>query len=127
MTQYTLEEFQAEYPDNSACLSKLMEIRYGRDQIKCPKCGITGAKFYPLSTRRGFACQHCGRHIFPAAGTIFHKSRTPLTKWFFAMYLMTSTRHGVSAMEIHRQLGVTYKAAWRMCRELRKRMSNLRR
>jgi hypothetical protein len=61
--------------------------------------------------------------FYPAAGTIFHKSRTNLTKWFFAMYLMTSTRHGVAAKEIERQLGVTYKCAWRMCHELRKLMA----
>src|SRR6266699_5328066 len=61
---------------------------------------------------------------FTPAGTIFHKSRTNLTKWFFAMYLMTSTRHGVAAKEIERQLGVTYKCAWRMCHELRKLMAS---
>src|SRR5258708_38672096 len=55
---------------------------------------------------------------------LFHKSRTNLTKWFFAMYLMTSTRHGVAAKEIQRQLGVTYKCAWRMCHELRKLMAS---
>src|SRR5438552_11009129 len=75
-----------------------------------------------MTKRRAFACQECGHHICPAAGTIFHKSSTPLTKWFFAMYLMTSTRHGVAAKEIERQLGVTYKCAWRMCHELRKLM-----
>src|SRR6266699_89819 len=61
---------------------------------------------------------------FTPAGTIFHKSRTNLTKWFFAMYLMTSTRHGVAAKEIARQLGVTYKCAWRICHELRKLMAS---
>jgi hypothetical protein len=76
-----------------------------------------------MTKRRAFACQECGHHIYPAADTIFHKSRTNLTKWFFAMYLMTSTRHGVAAKEIQRQLGVTYKTAWRMCHELRKLMA----
>jgi transposase-like protein len=76
-----------------------------------------------MSKRRAYACQACGYHVYPAAGTIFHKSRTNLTKWFFAMYLMTSTRHGVAAKEVERQLGVTYKCAWRMCHELRKLMA----
>ena len=58
------------------------------------------------------------------AGTIFHKSRTPLTKWFLAMYLMTSTRSGVAAKELERGLGVTYKCAWRMAHELRKLMAS---
>ena len=77
-----------------------------------------------MTKRRAYACQECGHHIYPAAGTIFHKSRTNLTKWFFAMYLMTSTRHGVAAKEVERQLGVTYKCAWRMCHELRKLMAS---
>ncbi|MBZ0138898.1 MAG: IS1595 family transposase, partial [Pseudorhodoplanes sp.] len=79
---------------------------------------------HPLTKRRAYACQECGHHIYPAAGTIFHKSSTPLTKWFFAMYLMTSTRHGVAAKELERQLGVTYKTAWRMAHELRKLMAS---
>jgi transposase len=73
--------------------------------------------------RRAYACQGCGHHIYPCAGTIFHKSRTKLTVWFFAMYLMTSTRHGVAAKEIERQSGVTYKCAWRIFHERRKLMA----
>jgi transposase-like protein len=76
-----------------------------------------------MTARRGYACQECGHHIYPCAGTIFHKSRTPLTNWFFAMYLMTSTRHGVAAKELERQIGCTYKTAWRMAHELRKLMA----
>lgn len=123
MAKYTFKQFQEEYPDDAACLAKLMEINYGGTEIACPACGVERAKFHPMTKRRAFACQECGHHIYPAAGTIFHKSSTNLTKWFFAMYLMTSTRHGVAAKEIERQLGVTYKTAWRMCHELRKLMA----
>ena len=123
MAKYTFKQFQAEYPNDAACLAKLMEINFGGTEITCPGCGVERAKFHPMTKRRAFACQECGHHIYPAAGTIFHKSRTNLTKWFFAMYLMTSTRHGVAAKEIERQLGVTYKCAWRMCHELRKLMA----
>jgi transposase len=76
-----------------------------------------------MGKRRAYPCQECGHHIYPCAGTIFHKSRTKLSIWFFAMYLMTSTRHGVAAKEIERQTGVTYKCAWRICHELRKLMA----
>jgi transposase len=100
-----------------------MEVNYGGTEITCPGCGAD-SKFHPLIKRRAYVCQHCGHHIYPAAGTIFHKSRTNLTKWFFAMYLMTSTRHGVAAKEIERQLGVTYTGAWGMCHELRKLMAS---
>jgi transposase len=123
MAKYTFKQFQTEYPDDATCLAKLMEINYGGTEIVCPACHQQ-ATFHPMAKRRAYACQDCGHHVYPAADTIFHKSRTPLTKWFFAMYLMTSTRHGVAAKEIERQLGVTYKCAWRMCHELRKLMAS---
>jgi hypothetical protein len=59
------------------------------------------------------------------AGTPFEKSRTSLRKWFYAMYLFTTSRHGVPAKELQRQLGVTYKCAWRMGHEIRKYMTNV--
>lgn len=123
MTQYTFQQFQAEYPDDASCLAKIMEKQHGGTTITCPGCGVVGAKFHAMSKRRAFACQECGHHIYPCAGTIFEKSSTNLTKWFFAMYLMTSTRHGVAAKELQRQIGVTYKTAWRMAHELRKLMA----
>jgi transposase len=123
MAKYTFQQFQQEYPNDATCLAKLMEINHGGTEITCPGCGTLRAKFHPMAKRRAYACQECGHHIYPAAGTIFHKSSTALTKWFFAMYLMTSTRHGVAAKELERQLGVTYKTAWRMAHELRKLMA----
>jgi transposase-like protein len=122
MAEYTFKQFQAEYPNDAACLARIMEIQYGGDETHCQVCDKR-MKFHPMSARRAYACQGCGHHIYPAAGTIFHKSRTKLTIWFFAMYLMTSTRHGVAAKEIERQTGVTYKCAWRICHELRKLMA----
>ena len=122
--KYTLKEFQAEYPNDERCLERLMEVNYGGTEITCPACGVAEAKFHLMHKRKAYACQECGHHIYPCAGTIFHKSRTPLTKWFFAMYLMTSTRSGVAAKELERALGVTYKCAWRMAHELRKLMAS---
>ena len=123
MASYTFFQFQAQYPDDAACLAQLMKTKFGGDHLDCPACGVEKASFHPMHTRKAYACQECGHHIYPCAGTIFHKSSTPLTKWFFAMYLMTSTRHGVAAKELERQLGVTYKTAWRMAHELRKLMA----
>ncbi len=122
MAKYTFKQFQTEYPDDAACLAKLMEIQYGGTATYCPVCNER-RQFHPMGKRRAYACQVCGHHIYPCAGTIFHKSPTNLTKWFFAMYLMTSTRHGVAAKEIERQLGITYKCAWRICHQLRKLMA----
>ena len=121
--KYSFKQFQAEFPDDAACLAKLMEVNYGGTRITCPGCGAVEAQFHAMTTRRAYACQECGHHIYPAANTIFHKSRTKLTHWFFAMYLMTSTRHGVAAKELERQIGCTYKTAWRMAHELRKLMA----
>jgi transposase len=123
MAKCTFKQFQEMYPTDAACLATLMEVNYGGTEIVCPGCGVD-TKFHPLQKRRAFVCQECGHHIYPAAGTIFHKSPTNLTKWFFVMYLMTSTRHGVAAKEVERQLGVTYKCAWRMCHEIRKLMAS---
>ena len=70
-------------------------------------------KHYRVSGRKAYACNHCGHHIYPLAGTIFSKSTTPLRTWFYILYLMLSTRGSVSARQIQRETGVTYKTAWR--------------
>jgi DNA-directed RNA polymerase subunit RPC12/RpoP len=121
--KYTFQEFQVDYPNDEACLAVLMDVNYGGTEITCPACGVEKAQFHLMSKRKAFACQECGHHIYPCAGTIFNKSRTPLTKWFFAIYLMTSTRSGVAAKELERALGVTYKCAWRMADEIRQLMA----
>ena len=123
MKRYSFYNFQQEYPDDNSCLSKIMELRYG-DKPVCRKCG-RDTKYYRITKRRAYACQFCGDHVYPCKGTPFEKSTTPLHKWFYAMYLFTSTRHGVSAKELERQLGVTYKCAWRIAHELRKLMGRL--
>lgn len=122
MGKYTFKQFQTEYPDDGACLDRIMAVQYGGTEFSCPACGAD-SKFTRITKRRAYACQWCGHHVYPCVGTIFEKSRTPLSKWFFAMYLFTSTRHGVAAKELERQLGVTYKCAWRMAHELRKLMA----
>lgn len=118
--KYTRKQFQAEYPDDATCLEAILKRRYN-DVNVCPHCGVLG-KLTRIEGRRAFACKE-GCHIYPCAGTIFEKSSTPLTDWFYAMYLMTATRNGVSAKELQRQLGVTYKCAWRIGHQLRELMS----
>lgn len=120
--KYTKAQFDAEYPDDGACLDEIMRMRYGGTEIPCPHCNKQ-SKMHRIAKRRAYACQWCGEHIYPCVGTVFEKSRTPLTKWFYAMYLFTASRHGVPARELERQLGVTYKCAWRIAHELRKLMA----
>ena len=93
-----------------------MKLRYG-DSLDCPKCNKHG-HFTRIRKMPAYACQWCGHHIHPMAGTPFEATRTPLQSWFYAMYLFTTTRHGVPAKELQRQLGVTYKTAWRMGHEI---------
>lgn len=118
--KYTRKQFQAQYPDDAVCLQAVLARRYGSTDA-CPHCGIVG-KLTRIEGRRAFACKE-GCHIYPCAGTVFEKSRTSLTDWFYAMYLMTATRNGVSAKELQRQLGVTYKCAWRIGHQIRELMT----
>ena len=120
----TFYEFQEQFPDDEACLHRIMVERYGGTELDCPKCGAHG-KFYRLTRDRAYLCQHCKHHIYPCVGTPMERSRTPVHKWFYAMFLFTMTRHGVSAKELQRQLGVTYKTAWRMAHEIRKFMAEV--
>lgn len=122
-TTYTFNQFSKDYPDDAACLAEIMRLRYGNEPT-CHECKRK-TKYHRIAKRRAYACQFCGAHVYPCVGTIFEKSTTPLNKWFFAMYLFTTTRHGVAAKELERQLGVTYKCAWRMARQIRTLMSGL--
>ncbi len=119
----TFYEFQKQFPDDEACLHHMMTARYGGTEFDCPKCG-QHSKFYRLKRDRAYLCQHCKHHIYPCAGTLMHRSRTPLHKWFYAMHLFSVSRHGVAAKELERQLGVTYKCAWRMAHQIRKYMAD---
>ncbi len=120
---YTVQHFFKRFPDDNACLIHLMNVRYG-ESLDCPKCGKHG-RFTQLKKMPAFSCAWCGHHIHPMAGTPFQASHTSLQKWFYAIYLFTTSRHGVSAKELQRQLGVTYKTAWRMGHEIRKYMGRV--
>jgi transposase-like protein len=76
-----------------------------------------------MGKRRAYACQLCGHHLYPCADTPFAKSRTPLSKWMFAVWLFTTSRHGIAARELERQIGVSHKCAWRMAHQIREHMA----
>jgi len=117
MTKFTLKDFQKMFPSDDACLDYLRN-EWFPEVIKCENCG-RDEKFYRITTRKVYGCNNCGWQFSPAAGTIFHKSPTPLTIWFYVIYLMAQTRGGISAKQIQRETGVTYKTAWRMCKQVR--------
>jgi ISXO2 transposase-like protein/transposase-like zinc ribbon protein len=116
---YTLVDFQKDFPNDDVCLETIFQVRYGKLQF-CPHCGAE-TTFYKLKKKKAYACKqpHCGFTLSPTAGMIFDHSPTPLTKWFYALYLFSVAKNGVSAMELQRHLGVTYKCAWRMCQQIR--------
>ena len=120
--EFSVRKFFERFPDDDACLKHIMAVRYGL-RHECWKCRQE-ATFHKLAKRKAYTCSRCGDHVYPCAGTIFEDSRTSLQIWFYAIYLLVTTRHGVSGKELQRQLGVTYKCAWRMGQQIRQLMSN---
>jgi transposase len=119
----TIRDFFAQFPTDNHCLAHIFNIRFGQGHA-CPKCERK-ANWYKIQAERAYSCQWCGHHIHPTVGTPFEDSRTPLQLWFYAIYLFTTSRHGVPAKELERQLGVTYKCAWRMGHEIRKHITEV--
>ncbi|MDQ2631480.1 MAG: IS1595 family transposase [Actinomycetota bacterium] len=113
----TYSQFIERFPDNDACLDYLKE-RFFPDGTECPKCA-KASKFHRIKSRSAYSCQFCGNHVYPTAGTIFHKTTVSLQLWFYAIYLMSSTRCGISAKQLEREIGVTYKTAHRMFKQIR--------
>lgn len=116
----TLFEFDQRFPDDAACLDELVRMLYP-DGIHCPTCGRV-TKHHRMKARPAYTCQFCGHMEYPMAGTIFEGSSTSLKLWFYGMYLMTSTRGGISAKQLERELGVSYPTAWRMFNKIRSLM-----
>jgi transposase len=117
MQKFTINDFDKMFPTEDSCLEWLKNYLYP-DGIFCDKCErIT--KHHKIAGRRSYSCDYCGHHVHPTAGTIYHKSSTPLRTWFYAVFKMASTRCGISAKQIQRETGVTYKTAWRMFKQIR--------
>ncbi|MGZ4138486.1 MAG: IS1595 family transposase, partial [Actinomycetota bacterium] len=116
-SRYSIFEFDKEFPDDAACLDYLV-ARFYPEGIFCPKCAKV-TSHYRVKARPAYSCQFCGHYEYPMVGTIFEGSATSLRLWFYAMYLMASTRCGISAKQMERELGVTYKTAHRMMKRIR--------
>ena len=121
MKTYTIKDFERQFPTDDACLEFLEKSRWPKG-IFCGKCQRV-TTHYRIAGRKVYSCEFCGSHVSPTAGTIFHKSDTPLRFWFHAIFLMSSTKTGISAKQLQRELGVTYKTAWRMFKQIRKLMA----
>lgn len=118
--KYTIKNLKNDFPTDEACLDFIFKNRWPKG-LTCPNC--EKKDFYHVKCRKSYACK-CGYQVSPTEGTIFHKSSTPLTLWFHAIFLMSQSKNGVAAKELERQLGVTYKCAWRMAKQIRLLMSD---
>jgi transposase-like protein len=118
----TLRQFQSQFGTEEACQQYLAACRWP-DGFICPRCGHGRA--YELVNQRRRQCAKCRHQVSLTAGTVLHRTKTPLTHWFWAAYLMTTDKRGVSALLLHRQLGLSrYETAWMMLHKLRRAMVN---
>jgi len=121
LSRNDLQAFEREFPDGDACLEWLKDQIFP-DGIFCESCGRV-TKHHRVRSRKSYSCDRCGHHVHPTAGTIYHKSRTPLTKWFYATFLLSSVDPDIPITELQKELGVTYKTAWRMTHLIRGMLS----
>jgi transposase len=125
--EFGLDNFLEEFSHDDACLEYIKNSRYPW-RMFCVRCKRTG-KLTKIKKRPVYQCS-CGFQLSPLAGTIFHKSPTSLHLWFYALFLFVHTNGKVTAKQLQRELGVTYKTAWRIRQHLhslaqRKRMKVL--
>lgn len=114
-----LAEYSARYGREDQCHAALIQMRWPEGFV-CGKCGER--KYSYAKRRRVFQCSACRAQTTVKAGTIFHKSKTPLVKWFLAIYLLTQSKNDIAALELARQLGVKWDTAWLIKQKLMETM-----
>ena len=115
----TLAEFEARFATEAACRAYLAQLRWPNG-FRCPKCGGTTA--WPVRVVL-WQCAGCGRQTSVTAGTVFQDTRTPLTMWFRAMWWVTNSKAGTSALTLQHLLGLgSYQTAWAWLHKLRRAM-----
>ena len=118
----TFMELMVKFPTEESVISYYLKVRY-QNGVCCNHCGST--KVYQEHERRKvFKCNDCGNTFSPFKGTIFEKSSTDLRKWMFAIHLFLNGKKGISGLQLQREIGVTYKTAWRMLQQIRLAMGN---
>jgi len=118
----TFLDFLKKFPDEKACIDYYIKIRYP-DGVRCNHCG--SPKVYQRKKNlKAFTCNDCYNSFSPFKGTIFEHSSTDIRMWFYAIHLFLNGKKGISALQLQREIGVTYKTAWRMLQQIRKAMGN---
>jgi len=113
-------EFQKRFPDEDCCVEMLFQARWGK---LCPVCSRE-TKFYRVKERRCYECGDCGYQFYPMKGTVMEGSKLPVIIWIQAAYFMMKSKNSISALELQRLLGITYKTSWAMAHEIRSLMKN---
>lgn len=118
----TVAEFHQQFGTQQACLGRLREVRWGAEleRFACPACGHT--KGWWLPKRELVECRECHHQVSVTAGTVFHRLRSPLWKWFWAVYQLSQDKKGIAALELAKQIGASYTTAWLMLHKLRRAM-----
>lgn len=115
-------EYQEQFSDEEECFKYLFRLRWPNGFV-CPKCG--GSEYYMICKHKRFQCKQCRHQTSVTAGTVFHRSHQPLRILFMAVYLIATSKKGLSAMELRRKLGISgYKTAWLLMQKIRTAMAS---
>lgn len=117
--EVSFKEFRRRYNSEDACRAELFRLRFPNGFV-CPKCGCV--KYYPIRGRNTYQCRSCRHQTSVTAGTVMHRTRLPLTLWFWAIYLCATDKRGISAVQISWMLGVCYDTAWHLLDRIRTAM-----
>ena len=117
----SLVDFQKKFKSEKACRKRLFEIRWP-DGFVCPRCGHN--RYYDLPKKRLYQCKSCKYQCSVTAGTVMHRTRTPLLKWFWAIFLVSNDKRGISALQLSKKIEVSYWVAWTMLHKIRQAMKD---
>ena len=118
--QMNLVKLVAQFSNDDKCREYLEDVRWPKG-VQCPHCAHEGVS--KIKKRNQYDCNKCRYQFSVTSGTIFHDTHLPLTKWFIATYLMLESKKGISANQLMRTIGVTYRTAWYLCHRIRKAMT----
>jgi len=117
--EYNLLAMFREFGSDEKCREYLEQLRWP-DGVTCPRCN--SKDIIPIQARKQHHCRGCLHHFSVTAGSIFHDSHLPLSTWFATAYMMIESKKGVSANQIKREMGISYKTAWYLCHRIRAAM-----
>ena len=116
----TFQKFRARFSTEDACRAELFRLRFPNGFV-CPKCGCT--EYYPVRGRNTFQCRACRHQTSVTAGTVMHRTRLPLTVWFWTIYLCATDKRGISAVQLSCTLNICYESAWYLLHRIRRAMA----